>query len=742
MSTTIPETTPLTLEQKAFLLAGASTWTTVGIDGAVPSLFLSDGPHGIRKQGMNGDHLGIGNSLPAVCFPPSVGIGSTWNRDVARLVGEHLGAEARRLEVNVLLGPGLNIKRSPLGGRNFEYLSEDPRLSGELAAAVVSGIQSQGVAATPKHFVVNNQETDRMRVSATVSQRALREIYFPAFERVVREAHPWALMSSYNRVNGTFADESHELLTEILRDEWGFDGLVMSDWGAVTDKVAVAKAGLDLEMPFSGRTQILVDAVNSGELDESVLDTAIARLQQLAARTTENLPSVDIDIDASQRVALTAARESIVLLKNDGILPLQSAGLGSVLVVGEFARTPRFQGGGSSRVVPTRLVSALDALTELAEEGTNISFAPGYTLDRSTDQALADAAVQAAAGADVVLAFLGLPDYAESEGFDRETLSLPDDQLALLHRLADTGVRVVVSLSNGAIVEVSSWQDSVSAVVETWLLGQEGGRATAEVLFGLTNPSGRLTETIPHRLEDTPSYLTFPGSDGEVLYGEDLFVGYRSYDTRGTDVAYPFGFGLSYTSFTFGEVAMTQTGKNEWTATVTVTNTGERAGAEVVQLYVAATDSKITRASHELRGFSKVFLQPGESTEVTLPIIERDLAHWNTREKRWQVEPGTYRVEIGASSRDIRTTAELVSEGDGIIDPLRGDSTLGEWASHPAAAEVVAAIRAKMPASIFEQAPELLAMAQAMPVVKLTEMGSFLPIEVVHDVVQRSGGSM
>jgi len=738
----IPQPSPdlglaLDLAEKASLVAGASTWSSRGIDGVVPALTLSDGPHGLRRQPTGGDNLGLGTSVPAVCFPPAVGLGATWNPGLVERVGAEIGREARALDVQVVLGPGLNIKRSPLGGRNFEYFAEDPRVSGTLAAAMVRGIQSMQVAATPKHFAVNNQETDRMRVSATVSDRALREIYLAAFEQVVREAQPWALMSAYNRINGEHASESRRLLTELLRDEWGFDGLVVSDWGAVYDQVAAVAAGLDLEMPPSGHTDRIVRAVHDGELDESVLDVAIARLRTLAERTT-GLPALDRDVPAAQAVALEAAREAVTLLENDGLLPLDPAATQRVLVVGEFARTPRFQGGGSSRVVPTRTVSALDALRALS--AAEIDYAPGFTVVGDDDPALADEAVAATAGADVVVAFLGLSDRAESEGFDRTSLALPDAQLRLLARLKDAGIPIVVVLSNGSTVEVSSWRSGVAAIVEGWLLGQEGGRAIAEVLLGLVEPSGRLTETIPHRLEDTPSFAHFPGRDGEVVYGEDLLVGYRGYDTRGVDVAYPFGHGLTYTSFAYETVEVVATGENAWEARVAVRNTGTRRGAEVVQLYVGAPEGDPARPVHELRGFAKVALEPGARTVVVLPLTARDLSYWNARARRWQIDPGDYRIEVGASSRDIRLTATVRSDGDGIVDPLRLDSTLAEWAAHPLGAEVVARMRAGIPTGLAESAPELGAMVRSTPVIKLATWGLGITEEMVRAVVAQAGG--
>ena len=730
---TIPPDSSLPLAHKAALVSGATTWTTGEAPG-LRALHLADGPHGIRSQGAEGDSLGIGNSRPAVCFPPAVGLGATWNPALVRRVGEALGDEAAGLGVDVILGPGLNIKRSPLGGRNFEYLSEDPHVSGVLAAELVRGIQSRGVAATPKHFAVNNQETDRMRVSATVSERALREIYLPAFEYVVRQAHPWALMSAYNRINGVFASEHPWLLTDLLRGEWGFDGLVMSDWGAVDDPAAALAAGLDLEMPPSGRTDRVLAALGAGTLSEAALDAAVGRLHTLAERTAA--PRGRRDVAEAEAVALLAAREAITLLHNDGILPL--APTSRLLVVGEFARTPRFQGGGSSRVNPTRVMSALDALRDLHDGA--VEFEAGFTLRGDADDSLADAAVSRAGESDVVVLFLGLPDHAESEGFDRTTLALPSEQIDLLHRLSGTGRPLVVVLSNGGVVEVP-WRDKANALVEGWLLGQDGGRALAEVLTGATNPSGRLAETIPVRLEHTPSFATFPGRDGEVIYGEDIYVGYRSYDTFAREVAYPFGHGLSYTTFAYEEAAVSSIGENAWRVRVTVRNTGDRAGSEVVQLYVAAPDTApgpVTRPAHELRGFAKILLAPGETGAVTIDIGPRDLAFWNARASRWQIDPGTYVLEVGASSRDIRLRMDVRSPGDGVVDPLRLDSTLGEWAQHPVTAPMVRALREGLPAELQDTAPELAAMAQATPVMKLTTWGLGVTEDMVRDVVART----
>ncbi|MGO2660627.1 glycoside hydrolase family 3 C-terminal domain-containing protein [Mycetocola reblochoni] len=717
-------TTPRpSLEQKAALTSGRDTWHSESLDD-IPVMMMTDGPHGLRQQLQDGgDALGIGNSVPATCFPPAAGLASSWNTGLVERVGVALGTEARATEIRILLGPGLNIKRSPLGGRNFEYFSEDPRVSGELAAAMVTGIQSMGVAATPKHFAVNNQETDRLRVSAEVDERALREIYLSAFERVVTVASPWAFMSSYNRINGVYASENHWLLTELLREEWGFDGLVMSDWGAVNDRVAALAAGLELEMPPTGTDQLIVDAVRTGELDEAVLDRAVDRLRLLAERT-ERPPLTGYDADAHDDLARSAAQESIVLLKNADVLPLDAAATPRIAVVGEFARTPRYQGGGSSRVVPTRMHSALDALTDALGLGADgLSFSPGFALDGDTPAGAADEAVAAVEAADVAVLFLGLPDGTESEGFDRTTIALPAEQLHLLERAAATTTPVVVVLSNGAVVDVASWEHHADAILEAWLLGQAGGLAIADVLLGTVSPSGKLAETIPLDLADTPSHLSFPGRDGVVVYGESVYVGYRHYDTRRLPVAYPFGFGLSYTRFEYSELEVTATGRNSWTVAATVTNVGERRGAETVQLYIGVEQDRPDRPVHELRGFAKVDLEPGESARVELPVTERDLSHWSVRDGAWRVEKGRYTVELAAHSRDVRLATTITSEGDGVVTRLNGMSTVGEWLDHPYGREQIQWFIDGVDTRFGATAPEMIVMLKQLPIAKLTTFG-------------------
>ncbi|WP_433874891.1 glycoside hydrolase family 3 C-terminal domain-containing protein [Sinomonas atrocyanea] len=688
----------LSLEEKASLTSGADFWTTKPVPGAgVPPMLLTDGPHGVRRQAEGNDHVGLNASVPATCFPPAAGLGSTWDADLLARVGQALGAEARAGGVSVLLGPGINIKRSPLGGRNFEYLSEDPVLAGELGAALVAGIQSQGVAASLKHFAVNNQENDRLRVSADVDERPLREVYLRGFQKVVTAAQPWTVMCSYNRINGVYASEDAWLLTDVLRGEWGFTGLVVSDWGAVNDRVKALAAGLDLEMPSSGGATDaqIVEAVKDGTLDEAVLDTAAGRVLQLADRTADAREGAEeggavYDTDAHHALALEAARRSIVLLKNeDAFLPLDPAAPGRVAVIGEYARTPRYQGGGSSLVNPTRLENALDAIRALA--GGEVVFAPGYLAGQKADEeGLVAEAADAAASAETVILFLG--SELESEGYDRTGIALPAAHRALLEAVLDANPNTVVVLSNGGVVQTAAWDHRVPAVLEGWLLGQAGGPATAEVLFGVANPSGRLAETIPNRLQDTPAYLDFPGELSHVRYGEGLFVGYRYYDSREMEVSYPFGHGLSYTTFAHTGLQTTATADGGVRLTLDVTNTGDRAGHEIVQAYTSLPVSAFTRPRRELKGFAAVHLEPGQTKAVQIDLARQDLSVWHPGLGRWVIEGGDYVLEVGASSRDIRQSATFRVDGDDLTQPLTTGSTLLEWLAHPAGGPAITAV--------------------------------------------------
>lgn len=731
----------LTLEQQASLTSGADMWHTTAIPAAgVPGIMVTDGPHGLRKQPEGGDPWALGTSLPATCFPTAVGLGSSWDPALVERVGAALGTEARAARVSVLLGPGLNVKRSPLCGRNFEYFSEDPLVTGRLGTAFVKGVQAQGVGACPKHFAANNQETDRLRVSADVDERTLREIYLPAFEQVVTQARPWTVMCSYNRINSVYASQNRWLLTDVLRDEWGFDGLVVSDWGAVNDRAAALAAGLDLEMPPTGTDPTVVDAVTAGELDPRHVETAAANLLRLLERTSPALDETPAaDLDAHHQLARETAAAAAVLLKNeDDILPLHPAGQ-RVALIGEFARSPRYQGAGSSQVVPTRLDDALTALQSVLPEGS-LQFAPGYTLDGIADPDLVTEAATAARRADLAIVFLGLPPSAESEGFDRTTIELPEDQIALLHAVHDANPDVVVVLSNGAAVSTARWNRNAKAILEAWLPGQAGGTAIADLLTGTANPSGKLTETIPERLEDTPSHLSFPGGEGHVRYAEGIFVGYRHHDTLHGHVDYPFGFGLSYTTFAITDATVHVTGDTRVEVTFTVTNTGTRTGSEVVQIYVADLETSVERPSHELKDFTKVTLEPGQSTTVSRHLGTRAFAYWSLSRSRWRVEPGDFDIEIGTSSRHILARHRITLAGDNHDDPLTDMSTLAEWFAHPTGGPRLRNLLATANVTLWDS-PDMTAMLNDLPLAKAAAFGGSPTREELANLVQQTFGT-
>jgi beta-glucosidase len=731
----------LSLEQKASLLSGRDFWSTRPIEEVgVPSVVLTDGPHGVRRQTGDFDHIGLASSEPATCFPPAVAVGTSWDPEVAARIGAAIGREARALGVHVVLGPGVNIKRSPLCGRNFEYYSEDPLLSGVLGTAHVRGQQGEGVGTSVKHFAANNQETDRMRVSADVDERTLREIYLPAFERIVTEAAPATVMAAYNRVNGIHASENRWLLTEVLREQWQFDGAVVSDWGAVNDPVAALAAGLDLQMPgpAEATTQQVVEAVRAGRLDEAIVDAAVHRVLALTdlTRAEDGEP---FDADAHHSLARALAARCAVLLKNDGVLPLADGQ--RVAVLGELATAPRYQGGGSSHIVPTRLDTALDALAELAEErGCTVEHSQGFSLDGTGDaDALRDAAVAVARRADVAVVFAGLGEREESEGFDRTSLDLPPDQVSLIRAVAATAPRTVVVLSHGGIVSLEGWHDDVHAILDGFLLGQAGGGAIADLLLGAANPSGRLAETIPLRLEDTPSYVNFPGEQGRVRYGEGVMVGYRGYATVGTAVRYPFGHGLSYTTFTTDDLTVEATGDDTARVTVTVTNTGDRTGAHVVQVYVSTTAGPVRRPARELRAFTKVALVPGETRTVTLDLDRRAFAYYDVPEAGWVVAPGEYAVQIGRDAATVTAEAPLSLPGDVIVRKLTLDSTVGEWAAHPVVGPTLLdEIAADLPGGSGPD-PDVLRLVESMPMGKVAAMLAGPALDAtLHRLIQRS----
>ena len=743
----------LTLEEKARLAMGSDFWHTFPVERlGIASIMVADGPHGLRMQPDAGDHAGIGGSTPATCFPTASGLASSWDRALLADVGHALAHEARVQGVSVILGPGINMKRSPLCGRNFEYFSEDPYLAGELALAMVAAIQDQGVGTSLKHFAANNQEDDRLRVSAEVDERTLRETYLPAFERVVTGAQPWTVMCAYNKVNGTYASEHHWLLTEVLREEWGYEGLVVSDWGAVHDRVAALAAGLDLEMPpAKNRSELaVVEAVSSGALPVEVLDNGVRRVLRLVEQAAPTLAAAPAEpaYDKHHALARRAAAESAVLLKNDGVLPLTMSDGQKVAAIGAFATTPRYQGAGSSQVNPTKLDVPLDELAALIPAGVELAHSAGFTLedpaDAEADEALLAEARAVARDADVVVLFLGLPASAESEGFDRTHIDLPANQLRLLETLAQLSGRVVVVLANGAVVRTSLWEHRVSAVLECWLGGQAAGGAVADLLTGAANPSGKLAETIPLRLEDNPSYLNFPGDSQVVRYGEGSFIGYRAYDALVLEVGHPFGFGLSYTTFETGtpEVAVSgsvEAGDLRVEVTVAVTNSGDRAGAEVVQVYVTDPDCSVTRPVQELKGFERIELEPGASGEVRIALDTRAFSYWSVQLRRWVVEGGQFVLRVGTSSRDLPHAVSIEVEAPSIAPPLNRDSTLHEWLADPRGSEVLlSALDSGSGASRFDD-HDWVHVVGTMP---LSTLANFGMAGFTHDLVDELVGKL
>ena len=650
----------MTLEEKAGMCSGGDFWHLKGVERLdIPAVMVSDGPHGLRKQEQQGDHLGVNDSIEAVCFPAACATACSFDTGLLEALGRVLGAECRAQGVGVLLGPAINIKRSPLCGRNFEYFSEDPYLAGQLAAAQIKGIQSRGVGACPKHYAANNQEYHRLTCSAQIDPRTLREIYLAPFETAVKEARPWTVMCSYNKINGEQVSESRALLTGILREEWGFDGYVMSDWGAVNDRVKGLSAGLELEMPASGGStdRQIAAAVREGRLPEAVLDRAVARILDVIFRYVDGKGEAEFDLQAHHELAVRMARECAVLLKNEGgVLPLGKKA--KVAFIGEFARAPRFQGGGSSHINAFRADSAWEA----ARGRYDVQYAQGFCAGGGEpDEALAAEAVQLAAGCEAAVVFAGLPDSFECEGYDRSHMRLPECQNDLIRRIAAAQPNTVVALHGGSPVELP-WADEVPAILELYLAGQGVGRAAAELLFGEANPCGKLAETFPLRVQDNPSYLNFPGNGNTVEYREGVFVGYRYYDKKQMPVRYPFGHGLSYTSFAYSGLRVDRASMRDdepVTVRVDVTNTGCRAGKEIVQLYVADCTGAEVRPEKELKGFVKLELQPGQTKTAEFVLDRRSFAWYDPELGDWACSAGRYRVLVGASSRDIRQWAEI-----------------------------------------------------------------------------------
>ena len=677
----------MSLKEKALLLSGNGWWQTHAVDRlGIPAISMSDGPHGVRKV----EGGGLPTSLASTCFPTASALASSWDTELIRDVGIALAEECQAQDVQILLGPGVNMKRSPLGGRNFEYFSEDPVLAGKMGAAYIQGVQSRGVGASLKHYAANNQEFERMVTSSNVDERTLYEVYLPAFEIAVKEAQPWSVMAAYNPVNHVFATENSRLLQEILRAQWGFKGFVVSDWGALHDGVAAVGAGLSLEMPGSGahHRDKVVEAVCAGRLPVDKVDEVVVPLLAVILKAKDyRRDGATFDIAEHDSLAKRAAAESLVLLKNAGnLLPLDIRQTKSIAVVGAFARNPRYQGAGSSQVNPIRVSAAYDELIKRLGKGIAVHYAAGYNEAGTTTDDLIAEAVQKAKTAEVAVLFVGLPGSYECEGIDRSSLDLPGGHNQLIEAVSAIQRNVAVVLMNGAAVTMP-WVDRVPAIVEAWLSGQAGGGAIADVLTGHVNPCGKLSETFPARLEDTPAYPDFPARNRESNYGEGVFIGYRYYDARKRVPLFPFGFGLSYTTFSYSDLRVTQAVVDDRLSVslrVTIRNNGRVDGKEIVQLYVREQQPKVVRPEKELKAFAKITLQAGEEKTVSFQLEERDFAYYDVLHHEWVVNPGKFEILVGASSQDLRLTQTIeLHDPKPHVPRLTSDSLLKEFKNHP-----------------------------------------------------------
>jgi beta-glucosidase len=716
----------LTLEEKAAMVTGLTPWKTVPVERlGIPSIWVSDGPHGLRRE----EHIGGRHSIPATCFPTASAVASSWDVDLIHEMGQALAEECIAQEVDVLLGPGNNMKRTPLCGRNFEYFSEDPYLAGEMAASLINGVQSKGVGTSLKHYAANSQETWRMTVSAEIDERTLREIYLAGFERAVKKGKPWTVMCCYNRVNGTYGSEHHQLLTDILKKEWGFEGFVVSDWGAVHERVTSLLAGLDLEMPGpqAARTQRVIEAAQSGKLPAAVLDEAVERILKIVFKAAQTKKGgVTLDVDGQHALARRIAAETMVLLKNDGdLLPLRN--VKKLAVIGMAAKTAHFQGGGSSHVNPTKVDSPFEELQK-SLGGAELVYAQGDMLEDDFDQGKIDEAVKVAAGAEIALLVIGLPPIKESEGYDRPDMDLSKQQVALIKAVSAAQPRCVVILNNGSPLAMSAWIDGVPAVLEAWLMGQAGGGAMADVLSGKVNPSGRLAETFPLKLSDTPATINFPGGDGIVRYGEGLFIGYRYYETKQQPVLFPFGYGLSYTTFELKNLRLSRgsiSDTDHLTVTVDVTNTGKVAGKTVVQVYVHDRESDLVRPPKELKGFAKVALLPGETKTASVTLEPRAFAYYHPGFGQWVTETGGFDILVGQSSADTPLSAAVtVVSAQTLTRRLHRFSTIREWFGDARGAAVLGPLMQEMMAQLPPDMNEAMS-SEAMEWVK------DLPLDVV-----------
>lgn len=741
----------MTLEEKAGLCSGADFWHTKAVERlGVPASMVSDGPHGLRKQDVEGDHLGMNDSIKAVCFPAGCGTAASFNRELITTMGEALGNECQAEGVSVILGPAVNIKRSPLCGRNFEYYSEDPLVASEMAGSLIKGVQNKNVGTSIKHFLANNQEHRRMSSSSEVDERTLREIYLAAFEGAVVNQKPWTVMCSYNKINGVYAAENEEYLTKVLRKEWGFEGYVMSDWGAVNARVEDLAAGLDLEMPSTNgiNDKLIVEAVQAGTLKEEVVDLACERILNIVYRYEENRDKTAVfDRDKDHEIARKVAEETIVLLKNEDILPLKENQ--EVVFIGKYAKAPRYQGGGSSHINSHKVTSAVEAAAGMS----NVTFVQGFDdKEDKLDEALLAEAVEAAKKANVAVIFAGLPDSFESEGFDRSHMSMPNCQNELIKRVAEVQPNTVVVLHNGSPVEMP-WVNEVKGILEAYLSGQAVGGACVDILFGKVNPSAKLPETFPIKLEDNPSYLYYFGEKDKVEYREGVFVGYRYYDTKKMEVLFPFGYGLSYTTFEYSNLTVSSdsiTDQDTVKVSVDVKNTGNVAGKEVVQLYVCDKVSTVIRPVKELKEFAKVELQPGETKTVTFELGKRAFAYWSVELHDWHVESGEFEIMIGKSSRDI-TLSKTIEVTGTVKLPITYtlDSTLGDLMENP---EATPFLETLMKGNIFfsgendedsDAAKEaiskemLMAMIKYMPLRAMLSFSSELRREDILDILAK-----
>ena len=733
----------MTLEEKIALTIGKDFWSTNGVErlGIAP-IALNDGPHGVRKPAASTE-IGLGSSFAATCFPTANTLACSWDTALVEEVGEALGEECLALDVQVLLGPGVNIKRTPLGGRCFEYYSEDPVLAGELGSAFVDGVQSKGIGTSLKHYACNNQEFERMSIDVEIDQRTLREIYLTAFERVVRKAHPWTVMCAYNKVNGTYASEHPQLLRDILKKEWDFEGVLVSDWGAVNVKEKALEAGLDLQMPgYTGNhTAKMAQLVRHGQLSESVIDEAVTRVLRMMLQGRENRqPGFVFDPQVHHTLARKATAESIVLLKNtDHALPLQVDQLHSVAIIGRFAKEPRYQGAGSSQVVPTEIDSSYDELQVWLGDKVHTTYADGYNDEGSFDESLLHEAVEQAKTSDVALIFAGLPGAYESEGYDRKHLFMPESHNRLIAEVCQVQPNSIVVLHNGGAVAMP-WIDGPKAILEAGLGGQAVGGAIVDILSGKVNPSGKLAETFPVRLEDTPAYLNYPGENNKVYYGERLFVGYRYYDKKEIKPLFPFGYGLSYTTFKYTNLHINKTEMNAGETldiTVTIHNSGTRAGKEVIQLYVESLTSQFIRPKKELKAFAKVELEPGESKDVHMTLEERDFQIYDDELQAWRTEGGEFNILIGSSSETIvlRERVTVNEDPRSMVPQFNRMSPIKQFLQYPKTHELLTQTFAGLPrAALFLGDDE---MFTSMPIAKMVVLGA-LTDENVDTLIEQA----